>query len=305
MSNNKKTITFLLVFFFILGILFYGLHFAKVCEQDSMGDEIFLICGNIFLVGVGVGFITNVAQNFGLFKEELGRVVYAKDFMAKRKDIQSIWINASKIVFEEKFPEIHEDFFNKMLEYLNNRDVSYYNNYEMHISIEWIDERKGWVKVSKNIIFELMAKSNTKQSYKYLTWTTVKKGDPYECNISASVNGRELNNKNIDKGSDEDVEGKKEWVEMRLSGSKKYDIEVSEDKKYNLNSDYIIGFRAKHITNTLRVQVVHPENIDLTFVPCGTQSDFRIVKKSKNIDERVYNSVLLPKQGFIIALKSK
>lgn len=143
MNLSKTTYYILLCCAFILGVVAYIVRFTAYAGDDyKVQQEILSIVGNILIVGVVVGFFTTVIQNFGFFKEELGKVIYDKKFLTTRKDINDIWINASKVVFEGKFPEIHEDFFSQMLDYIKNKDVAYYNNYEMHIQIEWLSKEK-------------------------------------------------------------------------------------------------------------------------------------------------------------------
>ncbi len=303
MNLSKKALYIILIFGFIIGIIAYILSFTVFTEESySMYHEIFTVAGNVLVVGVVVGFITNVMQNFGLFKEELGKVIYAKEFMANRKDIQSIWLNASKIVFEGKFPQIHEDFFARMIDYLKCKDVAYYNNYEMHIHLGWLSPEKGLVKVKKRIIFDLIALSKNHQTYTYKSWLNMSSEDGYSSKIDVLVNGRKPRPKYIKHESEEKDSIKTEIINVGLKGSMEYNIQIDEEKIYDINSDFILGFKAKHITNNFRVQLVHPEDIRVMFEPCGTQMEFQDVNNSKTINEKRYNHVLLPKQGFIIAL---
>lgn len=303
---SKKSMYIILSFGLILGVIFYVLGFAIFKQSESPAwHEVMLVAGNVFVVGVVVGFITNVLQNFGLFKEELGSVLYARDFLAKRKDIREIWLNASKVVLEGKFPQIQDDFLERMIDYLQCKEVLYYNNHETHIIIEWASSDRTTIRVKKIVLFELIASKKSKQYYTYSTWTTVKPGDKYSCNLLIYVNNH-LETKNFLNPYQGDDNGEK-WHKMkvRLKGCLKYKIRVIEEKEYNINSDFMIGFRAKHLTNNLRVQVIHPSDIDVEFAPCGTQMQFDEVNKTETMNENYYHHVILPKQGFYIALKPR
>lgn len=303
MNLSKTTYYILLCCAFILGVGVYVVRFTAFAGNEyKVLQEILSIIGNILIVGVVVGFFTTVIQNFGFFKEELGKVIFDKKFLANRKDIREIWLNASKVVFEGKFPQIHEDFFARMFEYLQCKDVAYYNNYEMHISLEWLSQDKHLVKVKKHIIFELVAHSEKHQVYTYKSWLRLSSDNEYSSKIDILVNGVPPKQKHVTRKTEEKNDFKTEIISVGLKGSMQYDIHISEEKVYDLDSDFIIGFRAKHITNNFRVQLVHPENVRAMFVPCGTQMDFQEVNNTKTINENRYNHVLLPKQGFIIAL---
>lgn len=90
---------------------------------------------------------------------------------------------------------------------------------------------------------------------------------------------------------------------VKLKGSIKYEIRYIREKTYNINEDYYIGFRAKYIVNKLRVCLDLPDDIDAIFTCRGTQSDFEDVKNSKRRIEKKYKSIILPRQGYIFALR--
>ena len=90
---------------------------------------------------------------------------------------------------------------------------------------------------------------------------------------------------------------------VRLKGSTKYEIHYVREKTYNINEDYYIGFRAKYIVNKLRVCLDYPDDIDAIFTCRGTQLDFEDVKNSKRRIEKKYKSIILPRQGYIFALR--
>lgn len=306
MNLSKTTYYILLGCAFILGVVAYIVRFtAYAGDEYKVQQEILSIVGNILTVGVVVGFFTTVIQNFGFFKEELGKVIFDKKFLANRKDIREIWLNASKVVLEGKFPQIQDDFLERMIDYLQCKEVLYYNNHETHIIIEWASSDRTTIRVKKIVLFELIASKKSKQYYTYSTWTTVKPGDKYSCNLSIYVNNH-LETKNFLNPYQGYDNGEK-WHKMkvRLKGCLKYKIRVIEEKEYNINSDFMIGFRAKHLTNNLRVQVIHPSDIDVEFAPCGTQMQFDEVNKTETMNENYYHHVILPKQGFYIALKPK
>lgn len=293
----------ILSFGLILGVIFYVLGFVILkSDEYPIWHEIMLTAGNVFVVGVAVGFITNVLQNFGLFKEELGTVLYAREFLAKRNDIREIWLNASKVVFEGKFPQIHGDFFARMFDYLQCKDVAYYNNYEMHLNLEWLSQEKNLVKVRKKIIFDLIAHSKKHQVYTYKSWLSSLLIVSIHPKLIFLLTEHLLNQKRVIRKTEERNDSKTDIISVGLKGSMEYNIQIDEEKVYDINSDFILGFRAKHITNNFRVQLVHPEDIRVMFAPCGTQMEFQEVNNSKTINENRYNHVLLPKQGFIIAL---
>lgn len=303
MNFSKTAYKTLLFGALVIGLLAYVARFTYFQGDDhEVIQEILCTIGNIMVVGVAVGFFTTIVQNLGLFKEELGNVIYAKDFLVNRKDINQIWLNASKAVFEGKFPEIHQDLFERMLVYLKNKDVAYYNNYEMHILLEWHSKEKRLVKTTRTIFFDLIATSKNHQYYTFSTWGTVNEGDYYSVNIDVTVNDKAPKAKHINISSEQIGNVKRETVNVSLKNDLVYHMCIKEEKIYNIDSDFVVGYIAKYITNNVRIQLIHPEDILICPVSCGTQINFQEVNNSKNINEYRYNHVLLPKQGFCIAL---
>lgn len=90
-----------------------------------------------------------------------------------------------------------------------------------------------------------------------------------------------------------------------LKGSKRYFLHYTREKIYNINFDYYIAFKAQYITKNLQVSMDLPSDIDALFIERGTTDDFITVKNSKNYIKKVYKGVILPKQGFIFALRNK
>lgn len=62
---------------------------------------------------------------------------------------------------------------------------------------------------------------------------------------------------------------------IRLKGKTEYNIIKTVTRRYKLDIDNFIGFRAKYITNGISIKVSYPEDMKLTFTERGTLSDFK------------------------------
>lgn len=290
---------------FILGIVLYGIGFFA-CKSTSIWKEIFIKAGDVLVIGVMIGYLSNAAQFLGVFKQDLQDIIYGKEFLRQRKDINVLWDTVSKEMFRNKFPQIHKDFLKAIKNYFPSDEVSYYNDYETNISIEWIDKDNGQVKVIHNVSFELITDDkDAKFDYPLKTWTRIREGAKFTDELTEiKVNGKippiiEKGEKKVD---DSNI-CKEQTVE--LSGNYKYSIEYTRKKEYSLYDDYSIGLRSKYIVNGLRVNIEFPEDIDVTFLCRGTQEDFEDVKHSKGRIEKKYKGIILPRQGYIFALRKK
>ena len=104
----------------------------------------------------------------------------------------------------------------------------------------------------------------------------------------------------------QDIEGSLcQEQQLTLQGNTKYEIKYTREKTYNINYDYYVGFRAKYIVNKLRVCLDLPNEIDAIFTCRGTQNEFDDISNNDNRIEKKYRGLVLPRQGYIFALKRK
>ena len=288
-------------FIFILGIAIYALGYFVI--RHEIWKEIFIKIGDVLVIGVILGYLSNAAQFLGIFKKDLHDIIYSKEFLGKRKDLDQIWENISKEMFKNKFPPIHKELLHAINNYFPDDAVSYYHNYDIDTTIEWIDKPSGKIKVTDDISFDLIADSEEKFEHPFKTWSII--NDLDKCNTvikTLLVNNKEPKVISTESYLEDDCVCHKTTIE--LSGSKRYSIRFSREKIYNINEDFYLGFRARYIVNDLKVSLEHPEDIAAIFTCRGTQKDFEDFKNQnkKRISKR-YKGIILPRQGYIFALK--
>lgn len=287
--------------FFIIGVGLYYVGYFHL-NQQPIWKEVAIKVADVLVIGVVLGYLSNAAQFLGIFKQDLQDIIYGKEFIKQRKDIVPLWETVSKQMFKNKFPAIHKDFLKVINGYFPKDEVSFYNDYESHITIEWVDKELGLVRVTDVISFELIADSEDEFEYPLKTWTKVINKERYENRIvELIVNGIEPRIEDVREYKENDDICHEQKV--KLKGSTKYDIRYIREKIYDINEDYYIGFRAKYIVNKLRVCLDYPDDIDAIFTCRGTQLDFEDVKNSKRRIEKKYKSIILPRQGYIFALR--
>lgn len=290
--------------FLIVGILLYAIGFFLL-ESLEFWKEVAMIVGEVLAVGGAVGYLTKITQDFGMFKEELQDVIYGKEFLDKRNDLPNVWENLSKIMFKNKFPKIHGDLLKTIKGYLPKDDVSYYRDYDIDATIEWADRASGKVKVTENISYELIADAKINLDYDISTWSPITDQNECTCTIKdLTINGQAPKNVTA-----------KNYIQdgnlyhtriIKLKGSNTYSINFVREKIYNIYEDYFLGFQARYIAHGLKVTLEHPEDIDVSFIERGTQEKYtdRKLPSNKKISKQ-YKGIILPKQGYIIALMPK
>ena len=298
--------TFWMVIALLVGIGAYV--WGSFIPQDALGHEVLFQIGNVLVIGVVLGFFSNASEFLGIFKKEIQEVVYGDEFLANQKDLSKYWKTTSKQMFKNKFPDIHEEFLDVINANFPTDEVSYYKDYEMTSTMEWIDELNGRVRVTDYVEFDLVADSKDKFIYPLKNW------------IKTSANGKSVIKSTMisfivnEKEKVKDVKpivtfnnGERcEEFDVLLRGEKLYHIKYRIEKEFSIFEDHCKGFKAKYIVKNCRLNLEVPTNIHVQFESRGTLRDFedKGIQTTNKITKH-YRGILLPKQGFIVAFQKQ
>lgn len=303
MFSNKSFKGGLAWIVLLLGVAFYFVGFFYF-KDNSVWKEIFLKLADVLVIGVILGYLSNAAQFFGIFKKDLIDIIYGKEFLRKRNDLPELWETISKEMFKNKFPSIHSNFFNVMKGYFPDKEVSYYDEHETHIKIDWVDKERGTIKVTEIVSFDLISDTKDVFNYPMKTWTRVSENGELTCKLTdITING--ISYGPVEPKSQRDNKHGEicSSYNIKLEGRNKYEIKYTREKVYNINDDYYIGFRSLYILRGMRVCLDHPEDIETSFVCRGTPEDFIDINNSKTRVEKKYRGLVLPRQGYIFVLR--
>ena len=276
-------------------------------DNASIIGDIFVKIADVLIIGVVVGYLSGIAQWAGVFKREIQDIIYGKEFLKKRNDIDEIWFNVTKQMFKFKFSDIHKELLTAVKDTLpNENSISYYEDYDADISIKWHDKDNSIIEVSETLSFTLVAESDKEFEYRAYTWTTIDSNDPNAGDIifdpTIKVDGEKVEIE-VNQKETSGCVGKE--AKVLLKGKKSYNINYSCTKRYNINLDYIIGLKAQFLIRNLTVTLNFPDGIGATFIENGTNRDFETVKNDENCIKKRLKGVIFSKQGYIFALKEK
>ena len=222
----------------ILGIGLYALGYFGI-STDSVWKEIVIKIGDVLVIGVILGYLSNAAQFLGVFKSDLQDIIYGKEFIKQRKDLDSLWETLSKQLFKNKFPAIHKEFLKVIKDYFPKDEISYYSDYERNTTIEWYNKDKRFVKVTDVVSFDLIAETSDKFAYPIKTWTNTCNEVEYQDRIiEFSVNKKRAEVKDVNMSNNKGIICKEQEIELK--GSTKYEIQYAREKIYNIDDDYYI-----------------------------------------------------------------
>lgn len=212
----------------IVGIGLYAYGYFGI-NQDSIWKEIVIKIADVLVIGVILGYLSNAAQFLGVFKSDLQDIIYGKEFIKQRKDLDPLWDTLSKQLFKNKFPAIHKEFLNVIKNYFPKDEISYYNDYERNTTIEWYDRNNRIIKVTDVVSFDLVAETTDKFSYPIKTWTNVlNENSCQERIIEFKVNERTAEVKDVKTSNKNNIICKEQEIE--LGGSTKYEIQYTREK---------------------------------------------------------------------------
>lgn len=118
----------------IVGLGLYALGYFGL--NDNVWREIVIKIGDVLVIGVILGYLSNAAQFLGVFKQDLQDIIYGKEFLKQRKDLYPLWKTVSIELFKNKFSAIHNSFLSAISDYFPKNEISYYQNYERDITVE-------------------------------------------------------------------------------------------------------------------------------------------------------------------------
>lgn len=297
---------------FIGVILFFAHSFDwfGISSTHKTTYKIIEKAGDLILISSVITFLIDSVEFLGVFKRELEEIIYDTKFLEKRNDIDKIWVKVSKVLFQAKFPQISEKLMMAVKNYYQPDEdlkLSYYKDYRNTYTIKYDEEKNDFIKVESKTSFQLNVEDSEEFDFPMRYWTCVKESEQGSVDTimeSVTVNGDKI--KIIDKPQKSYENGMICFsFKIKLSGCTEYHVEQIIDKKYSLKQDNYLGFRARWLVDNIRVQIFHPEDMQILFVNRATAKDFK-----KNIDtitfkEYEYKGLILKHQGYIIILNKK
>jgi hypothetical protein len=233
----------------IVGFFAYLIGYLLL-DPDTILRELVIKVADILIIGVVVGFLTNAAQFLGVFKKDLQDIIYAKDFVNKRKDLPELWDSISKEMFKNKFSGIHKQFLQVMKGYFPTNEVTYYDDYNVYTTVSWIDKEQGLIKVEDKISFDLISDSRDNFTYPMKSW--IQAGE--ECTPISKISDIQVNGKPFEMtDSKPELDNKTgklcQEFNVFLCGDTCYSITYKREEQYNIHDDYYLGFRSLYILN--------------------------------------------------------
>ena len=300
-SNHKS---WAITIYLFLGLACYviGYHFYT---EETLWRTLILRFGDLMIIGVLVGFITNSARFLAVFKNSSFLTAYSEDELKKRNDIDQIWRTVSHVLFKYKFPKIKNqilDVINK--KYFPNSEKGYYNDYHVEYDIKFCDDQKIYYQSEEHITFDYITDGTGKVEFNQMSQINKLQVNDNRSNIevlSFKINGVEkLNNGlRIERAVNN---GKLKIVSrIDISGKTEYLFEVKYKKILKFDDDHDMSFSSRRIAKDLYCKFKHSDDITAYFLPSGTLNDYTVTDFNHEKEVK-YKGLILPKQGYTFVL---
>jgi len=294
----------------VLGIAAYVIGYFCL-NVESILSRILINIADVLIIGVVVGYLSSVAQWSGVFKKEIQDIVFGHKFIGERKDIEQIWSDVTRQLLKNKFAGIHKDILGAIRATAIPPDniISYYEDYDYHIELSWVDRKSGLINSCETVTFTLVAESDNEIKLPVKTWTvlyTAGEDLPWDKEkIKIEYPKIKVDKETPQISNNEPIQIDNQLVqesEVLLKGKKRYLVSYTRNKTYYFKDDFFIGFKSQYITKNINVTLCIPDDIRAVFIERGSHAGFTEVKRTKNCIKMALKDVIFPKQGFIFAL---
>lgn len=288
----------------------YSFDWFGISEDHKTTYKILEKAGDLILISSVIGFLIDSAEYLGVFKRELEEVIYDTRFLKKRRDIEHIWIEVSKVLFQSKFPQISNNLMMAVKNYYTPDEdlkLNYYNDYRITYTIEYDKDNKDIIIVDSKISFQLNVEDSKQFEFPMRYWTCVEESEQNTVETimdSVVVNGKKVTDIGEPEKSYDNGKICYRFI-LKLQGSTEYVVEQVIKKKYSLKKDNYLGFCARWLVNDMRVQIFHPKDIQILFVNRATAKDFKKNIDKETFKEYEYKGLILKHQGYVIILNKQ
>lgn len=256
---------------------------------------------DILVIGASLGYLSNAALFLKLFKKDLEEIVIENKYLELRTDIDTIWDRVTNVLFKSRFeriskyllPLIRDNYFPK------NKSV-YYDNYTSDVKISWVGNPKEEVlDVIMENKYTVVAENGEKIEIPWKTWT--KESDMYKIiSHRIYIDGEE---KKIEGCNGEEFDDKTFEIKIPLCNKEKYEIKAIMEKQYSYANDFFRAYSASYIMNGMIISISHPDDMLVELIERGTCDKFEIISKTATTLVARYSGLILPHQGYVLAMK--
>ncbi|WP_291870588.1 hypothetical protein [Maribacter sp.] len=307
-----KNILYVALFF---GILFLALGYGGLFHLTSESwKEVFKVAGTVILSSGVFMAIAKSEQFLGIFKDELRNVIYSREHLDKRKDLNAIWYRVSESLCKQKFATINTKVFETVKEhYLPFDQEFFYKRFEIDSAYEFMDNEPEYLSVDSEYDTDIVADDPDGFTYHFSSTIPLPENDngrtSYELE-EMKINGEILTDL-IEKEylkikRTEKALSIKFDYHIPCEKTKEYKITRRDKTTYNLNSNPFNAHSASWLYKMFVVKITYPKEINIDWVDIGVLGRWTKNLRENNVHnvlKATYNGLVFKNQGFMIIFR--
>lgn len=295
-----------IIIFFVLGVIFIIIS-SLLEDKNTFWYKFVYAAGTTMLSGGVFASIAKSMQFSEIFSNVLRNIIYGKEHLETRKDLEEIWKNVTQTLSNQKFDKISSALQNNVKKYfLPLEHDYYYDNYNLDITIEKSESDPNYIIVKEIVTHDIVCEDegldvNYKGRCRLKCDYQKNKETKYSFSL-LEINGTNVTNSIRSKSNYTSNELFYEF-EHTLKGKKLYKVRREDVKIYDVRYNKIKAHRANWIYNNFKIQIFYPQSLKMEFQNLGTLDDYKTEIRHSNgnsIFTATNNGVIYKNQGFII-----
>lgn len=289
--------------------LFFGI--VNIIENHEIKKLLHTI-GSLFLASGIFAGIAKSNQFTEIYKKSLRDIIYFKEHLENRKDLENIWETITEVLINKKFVNINSKMKLNIKKYFLpiNHDY-YYNNFNVDIEIENIPNNNDYILIKETTTYTIVCEDeNLNIDNKSVVGIKVDLKN-------SGLTKYKLKNLFIDNIEKKDINVEQKYEENiliseyknPLKGKKSYNIKRKEEKEYCIKHNPIRRHLAMWLYNGIKIDITFPKDLVIDFYNMGVLDDFEIEYRTHNNAynrlKAEYKGLIYKNQGFFIHLRKK
>lgn len=299
--------------FFVVLTLLVGLICLYYGILGENGPDIKKLLHTVGSLSLASGIFAGIAKSnqfTEIYKKIIREIIYGKEHLEVRKDLEQIWENVTHQLTNQKFLKISEMMKSNVKKYFLPLDHDYYyDDFTVEASIEFSPDNPNYLIVKETTCYKIICEDEELIiDNKFSCWIKVDSSEKEltTYNLKSLIINNEEKAVIIDKKFEKNhlvVEYKKP-----LKGQKSYIVKRQEEKCYNLDKNQIRQHLSVWVYNNFTLDITYPKELTIDFYKMGVLQEFTKEDKGNSSFNRFkaeYKGLLYKNQGFFIHLRKK
>lgn len=301
-------------FFVVVTLLIGGICLYYGIMENDGNPDLRKLLHTVGSLAIASGIFTGIAKSnqfTEIYKKILRDIIYGKEHLDVRKDLENIWENVTQALSNQKFLKISDKMKTNIKKYFLplNHDY-YYDNYNIEVLMEFSPDNPEYLILKETVTYTIICDDED-----------LLIDNKFIGNIKVDLTNKDLTDHSlkklvIDNENVTNITFEKKLIgnhlrceyHKQLKGKKSYFVKREEEKKYDMRFNPIRKQLAVWIYNNCSLDLTYPKGLNIDFHNMGVLDEFKIEDKSSSTFNRIkaeYKGLIYKNQGFFLHLRRK